>query len=76
MSDLLTGLNPQQIDAVTAKPGPTLIIAGPVSIFFIARSAGNEKFLHLAVFLALTAIGGVVGSAAANKAAGGAAKAE
>ncbi|MBI5453023.1 MAG: hypothetical protein HY956_00175 [Deltaproteobacteria bacterium] len=53
-----------------------LIVAGPVSIFFLARSAGNEKFLHLAVFLALTAIGGVVGNAAANKAAGGAAKAE
>lgn len=31
MFDLLTGLNPQQIDAVTAKPGPTLIIAGPGS---------------------------------------------
>jgi len=31
MSDLLTGLNPQQIEAVTAKAGPTLIIAGPGS---------------------------------------------
>jgi len=31
MSDLLTGLNSQQVDAVTAKPGPTLIIAGPGS---------------------------------------------
>lgn len=44
-----------------------LIIAGPVSILFLARSAGNEKLLYLAVFLALTAIGGVVGNAAANK---------
>ncbi|MBI4630419.1 MAG: UvrD-helicase domain-containing protein, partial [Chloroflexi bacterium] len=31
MFDLLAGLNPQQIEAVTAKPGPTLIIAGPGS---------------------------------------------
>ena len=31
MDFLLTGLNPQQIEAVTAKPGPTLIIAGPGS---------------------------------------------
>jgi len=30
-NELLTGLNPQQIDAVTAKPGPTLIVAGPGS---------------------------------------------
>jgi DNA helicase-2/ATP-dependent DNA helicase PcrA len=31
MPDLLSGLNPQQIQAVTASPGPTLIVAGPGS---------------------------------------------
>ncbi len=29
--DLLTGLNPQQQQAVTAPPGPTLVLAGPGS---------------------------------------------
>ena len=31
MDFFITSLNPQQIEAVTAKPGPTLIIAGPGS---------------------------------------------
>lgn len=31
MPDLLSGLNPQQQKAVTASPGPTLILAGPGS---------------------------------------------
>src|SRR5512134_3133209 len=31
MPDLLSGLNPQQQQAITAPPGPTLIIAGPGS---------------------------------------------
>jgi len=31
MPDLLSGLNPQQLNAVTADPGPTLIVAGPGS---------------------------------------------
>lgn len=31
MPDLLSGLNPQQVKAVTASPGPTLILAGPGS---------------------------------------------
>ncbi len=30
-SDLLIGLNPQQIEAVSAPPGPTLVVAGPGS---------------------------------------------
>jgi superfamily I DNA/RNA helicase len=31
MPDLLAGLNPQQTQAITASPGPTLIVAGPGS---------------------------------------------
>ena len=31
MSDVLAGLNPRQLEAVTAPPGPLLVLAGPGS---------------------------------------------
>ena len=53
-----------------------LIIAGPVSIFFLIRSEGAERFSYLAVFLALIALGGFAGNAFANMGASGSPKAE
>ena len=59
-----------------AGPVWALIIAGPVSIFFLVRSEGAERFPYLAVFLALIALGGFAGNAFANRAASGTAKTE
>ncbi len=57
-SDLLAGLNDQQVAAVTAPPGPTLVIAGPGSgktavltrrVAYLIREMGVSPYRIMAV---------------------------